>query len=397
MNHCVLISGDFTTFGGMDRANYELAWYFAERVKAHVHLVAYRVQAPLADHPNVTWHRVAKVFKSYTLAERVLRSAGRKIASSIPGARVIVNGGNCDWPDVNWVHALHAAWPRRDAHAPLTFRARAALMKWRARAHERRAIRRAQLVITNSKRSREQIIELFGVDSPPVHCIYYGIDAETFTPPTPGERQAARAALGLPPDRPLIGFVGTLGWDRNKGFDALFTAQQSLCADASWDAVLVAAGGGQEVEFWRARALQRQLQDRIRVLGFTKQIPDLLAAMDLLIAPSNYESYGLAVHEALCRGVPAMVSKVAGVAERYPDSLSDLLIENPQDATALAAQLRRWRADRERYRSLVAPFGDLLRTRSWEKMCDEIARLMGIAPPQAAAGEVHLAAASQNS
>jgi glycosyltransferase involved in cell wall biosynthesis len=384
MNPCVLVSGDFTTFGGMDRANYELAWHLAQRMDARVHLVSYRVQGPLADHPNVTWHRVSKVFNSYTLAERVLRIAGRKIAASIANARVIVNGGNCDWPDVNWVHALHAAWPRRDAHAPLTFRARAVLTKWRARAHERRAIRRAQIVITNSQRSRRQLIELLGVDPARVHCAYYGIDADAFRPPTPAEREAARAALALPPDRPVIGFVGTLGWDRNKGFDTLFAAQKLLCADANWDASLVAAGAGQEVEFWRAQAARFQLEDRIRMLGFTKQVPELLAAIDLLVAPSNYESYGLAVHEALCRSLPAMVSKAAGVAERYPESLSDLLIEDPQAATALAAQLRRWWAERDRYRSLVAPFGDLLRTRSWEKMCDEIVWLVGVESSQAA-------------
>ena len=28
-----------------------------------------------------------------------------------PLARVVVNGGNCAWPDINWVHAVHAAWP----------------------------------------------------------------------------------------------------------------------------------------------------------------------------------------------------------------------------------------------------------------------------------------------
>src|SRR5438105_2179396 len=170
----VLVSGDFTTSGGMDRANYELAWHLAKRLGAEVHLVAFRVEGPLADSPNVTWHRVPKPLNSYTLAEGILRRMGKQIARSMPDVRVIVNGGNCEWPEINWVHALHAAWPRRDGHAPLLFRARAALTKRRARAKERRAIGSASLVITNSQRSRDQIIDLLGIDPARVHAIYYG-------------------------------------------------------------------------------------------------------------------------------------------------------------------------------------------------------------------------------
>jgi len=372
----VLVSGDFTTYGGMDRANYELAWHLADRVGAIVHVVAYRVLPPLADHPNVTWHRVSKVLNSYTLAERMLRATGRRVAASLPDARVIVNGGNCDWPDVNWVHALHAAWPTRHAHAPLLFRARAAMTKRRARFKERAAIRNARLVLTNSLHSRDQIIKLLGAEPARVRCVYYGIDANVYRPITDDEQSSARRRLALPRDRPVVAFIGTLGWDRNKGFDTLFAAQRALCTFSDWDAILVAAGGGQEVEFWRGETARAGLTDRVRMLGFTKQIPDLLASADLLVAPSSYESYGLGVHEALCCGVPAMVSKIAGVAERYPPDLADLLIDDPADANALAEMLRRWVLGRERYRSLVAPFGDMLRTRSWEHMAAEIVSLM---------------------
>ena len=69
MTPYVIVTGDFTNFGGMDRANYELAWHLADRVGAPVHLIAYRVLPPLVEHPNVVWHRVPKPLNSYTLAE----------------------------------------------------------------------------------------------------------------------------------------------------------------------------------------------------------------------------------------------------------------------------------------------------------------------------------------
>src|SRR5215218_4735728 len=153
----VMVSGDFNQRGGMDRANYALAWYLANHLNAPVHIVSFRVQSPLAEHPNVRWHRVPKLLDSYTLSEGLLDRAGQRVAKRLAGARVIVNGGNCNWPDVNWVHALHASWDRVDQHAPAMFRARARYMKWAARRKERRALTRARLIIVNSDRTRRDL------------------------------------------------------------------------------------------------------------------------------------------------------------------------------------------------------------------------------------------------
>src|SRR3954463_9506489 len=175
-NNYLLVSGDLTRFGGMDRANYELAWHLAERVKASVHIVAFRVQEPLADHPNVTWHRVTKLLNSYTLSSDRLNRIGRAVARQLgPDTRVIVNGGNCRWNDVVWIHALHAAWNCRHDHAPLSFRLRERFNKWRARRDERRAVRDSRLIITNSQRTTRQTIDLLHVDPARVKTVYYGI------------------------------------------------------------------------------------------------------------------------------------------------------------------------------------------------------------------------------
>jgi glycosyltransferase involved in cell wall biosynthesis len=197
--------------------------------------------------------------------------------------------------------------------------------------------------------------------------------------------------LAVPPQRKVAAFIGALGWDRNKGFDILFDAWRQLAADPAWDVELIAAGPGSEVHFWTQRAMELGLADWVRMLGFTEKIPQLLSASDVLVSPTHYEAYGLGVHEALCCGLPAIVSACAGVAERYPAELADLLIPNPSDALALAGQLRRWRDNMDHYRSLVAPFGDMLRRRSWEQMSAEIVELIegsSIAPPAtpAAAG-----------
>lgn len=377
MRTYVLIAGDFSPWGGMDRANYELAWHIAERVGARVHLVSHAVASPLAEHGNVVWHRVPKPLDRYALAEPILDWTARRVAARLAGddTRVIANGGNCAWPDVNWVHAVHAAWDTRDEHAGAIYRVRSALAKRSARRRELRALRAARLVITNSEQARDQVVGHVGLPLERVRAVYYGVDPSAYRPPAPDERALARRRLSLPETAPVAAFIGVLGHDRNKGFDVLFSAWSELCISSRWDADLVVAGAGAEVELWKRRAEALGLGARIRMLGFTRQIPDVLAAADLLVSPTHYEAYGLGVHEALCCGVPVLVTRIAGVAERVPSELAELVLDDPPSVRDLMARLRSWRDDIAGLRRRVAPLGERLRARTWADMAHEIVGL----------------------
>ena len=111
MRPYLLVSGDFHLGGGMDRANYALADYLAH-AGHETHLIAHSVDSELAERPNIFFHPVIKPFGSDMLGEPFLDRIGRHWAAWIRarGGRVIVNGGNCNWNDVNWVHYVHAVY-----------------------------------------------------------------------------------------------------------------------------------------------------------------------------------------------------------------------------------------------------------------------------------------------
>jgi glycosyltransferase involved in cell wall biosynthesis len=184
----------------------------------------------------------------------------------------------------------------------------------------------------------------------------------------------AKRTLGCRHDRPVVGFVGALG-DRRRGFDVLFDAWRELCRDARWDADLIVLGAGVEMSRWRARADAAGLTERMRFLGFREDAAEVVAAFDVLVHPARYEAYGLSVHEAICRGVPALVSRSSGVAERYPGDLSDLLIENPESVGEVGERLRAWRAHLEAWRDRLVPLSGALRARSWDAMAEDLTRL----------------------
>ncbi|HKY05504.1 MAG TPA: glycosyltransferase family 4 protein [Blastocatellia bacterium] len=371
----LLVTGDFARTGGMDRANFALASHLAEEGN-EVHLVAHRADPALEVRQNVHLHRVPKPAGSYLLGEPLLARAGRSWAHRLSprACRVVVNGGNCLWGDANWVHYVHAAYEPTSMTGTL-YRLKTRVARDRALRQERETLRRASVVVCNSERTRKDVIERLGVSASRTHVVYYGTDAEAFGPVTIEARLAARRALGLSSDRPLVLFIGALG-DRRKGFDTLFAAWRSLSKERRWDADLIVAGVGSELSAWRARAVEEGLAERIRFLGFRSDVDRLLAASDALVHPARYEAYGLGVREALSRGVPALVSESAGVAEHYPSALGELLIRDPESPEELADRLRHWRRSLESTRDRVARLAQALREHTWERMSSEIVRVI---------------------
>ena len=379
-----IVAADFIPWGGMDRPNYELAWYLARNHGAEVHLVSHRVSSPLAEHSNVIWHRVPRPLGRDTLGSPFLDGVGRMVAREISsvGGTVVVNGGNCLWNDVNWIHYVH--------NTPIAARGVASLpqrvwMRWKQRRdqwRERQAVGESRLIITDSELMKGRLVAGTSLEPERVRTIYYGIDPEVFRSASAAERNDSRRALGLPLDRPLVAFIGALGYDRRKGFDVLFDAWCQCCKRAGWDAKLVVAGTGPELAYWKRRVRESGRERDIHFLGFTKAISTLLAAADALASPTRFEPYGQGVHESICCGLPVFVTRCAGITERFPAELDDMLLDDPPDAVQLCRRLLDWHRNIDDYRQRTLPFADELRRRTWTDMAADFVRAMtGAEPP----------------
>ncbi|MFB9236898.1 glycosyltransferase [Plantactinospora siamensis] len=167
---------------------------------------------------------------------------------------------------------------------------------------------------------------------------------------------ARRHDAGTPgTDRPfVIGFVGKL--IGLKAVDDLVEACAALGLDRRWELWLV--GDGPLRDEITALVARRGLTDRVRLFGFrnTDEVPDLVAAMDVLVLPSRSEQRGLAALEALAAGVPAVVSSVTGVwgpGDVIEPGVSGLVYP-VGDIDALAGCLRRLMDDPAFRRGLAA-------------------------------------------
>lgn len=363
MNAHLIVTGDFVRTGGMDRANYALADYLS-RTGEVVHLVGHRADPTLVERPNVEFHRVPKIAGSYFLSSPLLNRRGQEWSRRL-GVRsglTLVNGGNCLLPAVNWVHYVHAAYrPTR----PGSF-SRRMLQRWKVREYERTerdALAMSKLIIVNSQRTKTDLVQRLEIPEDQIRLVYYSVDLDAFYPADPGERAATREELQWSGERKYVLFVGSPS-DPRKGFETVLEAWKSLDAKTHDELTLAVFGRfepklEQEIN---AAGLGRSIQ----FFGLRSDLGRILRASDALVSPTRYEAYGLGVHEALCCGLPAFVSSDAGVAERYPESLSEFLLSDPSDAGELTRKLKQWHAAPEANRNKWLGLADTLRSYSWD-------------------------------
>jgi L-malate glycosyltransferase len=101
---------------------------------------------------------------------------------------------------------------------------------------------------------------------------------------------------------------------------------------------LMLIGDGPDRSAAEHLALRHGIQDRIHFLGKQDEVHELLPLADLMIMPSQMESFGLAALEAMACGVPAIATRVGGVPELIDNNVTGMLFDiGDVDAMAKAA------------------------------------------------------------
>lgn len=289
-------------------------------------------------------------------------------ARSIGRARKVVRYGpvgSLVGPGVIAAHSVHAAWVRaRQAHAGesgLTAYDRAQL------AIERLTFRRRDAVFTAcSPACAEAIAEFYFVESDKIHVVPPGVDTREFGPVGRDERDAARARLDLDPSAFVLGVAANYAF-LNKGVGPLIRV-----AAATSSTLLVAGIADRRLEEYQALANAEGAD--VRFLGSVERMREFYAALDVFTLPSLYESYGMAVHEAMACGVATIVSTAAGIVSLL-DPGTDLVTVAPHDVTELVAAVKSLQ-DEER-RDRIAQAGlHWAQARTWDPVGSEVARLI---------------------
>ena len=173
----------------------------------------------------------------------------------------------------------------------------------------------------------------------------YPACANTLSVITPGvgkvdfsfDKAAAKQALGLPAQGWMIAFVGN-DYEK-KGLPTLLQALKTLPEHVN----LAVVGNQAQMPVYQKLANQLGLESRVRFLGAVADVSNVYQAADCLAHPTREDTFAMVVLEALSYGLPTVVSQAryCGIAGLLTDGQNALMLEDPKDAAALAALLRR--------------------------------------------------------
>jgi starch synthase (maltosyl-transferring) len=195
-----------------------------------------------------------------------------------------------------------------------------------------------------------------------------GVDPDRY----PAERPADPASLGVAEGRRMVIFVGRL--DPQKGVGWLVdSAPAWLEQAADYDLVLV--GQGPEQALLERRVAELGIAGRVHFPGWRGDVPEILAASELLVLPSRWEGMPNVVLEAMASRLPVVASDVEGVREllgpnaeqqtvRYGDShrLAERIVQLVSDrkvARELGSRNRRRVEEEFTFDKVVDAYQDL--------------------------------------
>ena len=181
-----------------------------------------------------------------------------------------------------------------------------------------------------------------------------GRDPKRFHP-NPAARAAIRAALGVPDTTPVVIIVSRLV--RHKGHPELLQAMERVPGAELWVVGdRLPSDHGEEIEAMFAAS---PLGQRLRLLGYRRDVADLLAAADVFALPSHFEGLPMSVIEAMLTGLPVVATAIRGPREQVVPGETGLLVP-PMTVPPLAAALGTLCADA----GLRAYMGEAGRTRA---------------------------------
>ncbi|MEV7684305.1 glycosyltransferase family 4 protein [Streptomyces bungoensis] len=238
-------------------------------------------------------------------------------------------------------------------------------------ARERAVLRAVPAVVATSDWAVRRLVSHHGLDPQRVHVAAPGADIAPLAAGTDGVSHLLCVAAVTP----------------RKGQHRLVEALAAV-TDLPWSCTCVGGLTGDPEYVARLRDLIRShgLQDRFRLAGPRSgaALDASYAAADLMVLASYAETYGMAITEALARGIPVLATDVGGVPEavgRAPDGGVPGILVPPEDPAALAGELRGWFGEADvRRRLKAAARGRRAALDGWATTARSLAGVLGRLP-----------------
>jgi glycosyltransferase involved in cell wall biosynthesis len=203
---------------------------------------------------------------------------------------------------------------------------------------------RVDKIIAVSNFIKSNVLKTCPVDESRVMVIPDAIQLEKYNPDL-FDKKNVKKELGFDESQIIIGMVGRMS--PGKGHEILFESARRLM-NSDWKnkiKFLVVGGASFGEEDYEKKLLadaeKYGLKEIMEFTGFQSNTPYYLSAMDILAFPSNEESFGGTLLEAMAMKLPVAASDSGGVPDIVINGVTGLLIprNNPDALTKALIQL----------------------------------------------------------
>jgi glycosyltransferase involved in cell wall biosynthesis len=323
-----LIYHQYRAAGGLEK--YLIEFTRRQRAAGHeIHVMTSEVHPSVRQALDVTWHELPKPKGLPILAMWHFNQMAAREAKALP-VDVTIGFGRTTAHDFHRAgggsHAMYSRllpWYKRYSPKNLLE------LKLERQLYQAGGTRR---FVYNSARVMAQVTGLYPHAKDKGHVIYTPVDSRTFQPVENrrSHRENICTRMKTDPWKPIGLFVSLS--HRRKGLDTLLKAWKGI------DATLWIVGKPLTSE-WLNQIQQLGLQDRIRALPVSDDLPALYQAADWFVHPTQYDACANTVLQSMSSGLPGIISSQDGAIDHIRDGENGYLLRHPKDPQELHALL----------------------------------------------------------
>jgi glycosyltransferase involved in cell wall biosynthesis len=201
-------------------------------------------------------------------------------------------------------------------------------------------------IVADAQVIKNQLVEENGVPSDKIEVIGSGVDLSKFGRGRDGLK--FRAAVGYSADTPIIANIGMIRSDKGQ-MKLIRAARMVLGQRPEARFIFVGQGTGNR---WREKRLRQAiydygLEDKVIMLGYRWDTPEILAAADMVVIASlSTEASPIVLREAFASGRPVVATRIGDIPEIMEDGENGLMVE-PGNSRALATAILRFLSNKE--------------------------------------------------
>lgn len=243
------------------------------------------------------------------------------------------------------INLIHSNQPRSNLFGAIAAKIKTIPIVWHERCLERGRFDSDNIfsflpdrIICNSGAVKNRFTKGAKTDTK-IRTIINGVDLREFNPELNGS--VIRKEFNIDEDEPIIGTIGRI--DPEKGYECFLESARIILQDFKNVRFLVVGGAFNNPSLEGSlyeMSVEKGIDKKTIFTGFRRDIPQLLASMDIVVLPSGIDACSRVLFESMAMRKPLVATNAGGTPEIVQDGITGLLVK-PRDSSGMAKCIKK--------------------------------------------------------